>query len=151
MLTVSAWCTLSRTAVLNKTVVTLRLARSLASSENFPTAATGTCWLAGVESCRGRQKGEIRPCRLQVVSDDSCTSCVRAGIAVQTTKKRCHGIVHRKWASFGTHMPHSWRTADQSWIQSNYDPRHAQNSLERAKKNARESKMNRTAKKRKKR
>jgi hypothetical protein len=34
----------------------LNLARSLASSENLPTPATGTCRLIAVEPCRGRRR-----------------------------------------------------------------------------------------------
>jgi hypothetical protein len=49
---------LSRTGVLNKSVATWRLARSLASSGNLPTPAAGTCRLAGsslVEDPEGRE------------------------------------------------------------------------------------------------
>jgi hypothetical protein len=53
MLTAAAWVMFSRTTVLNKTVATLRLASSLACSENLPTPAAGTCRLAVAEPCRG--------------------------------------------------------------------------------------------------
>jgi hypothetical protein len=61
MLTVAACGRLSRTAVVNKSVATLRLARSLASRGNLPAPAAGTCRLAGVEPCRGprRERTEL--------------------------------------------------------------------------------------------
>jgi hypothetical protein len=53
MLTAAACSTLSRTAVLNKSVATLRLARSFSIRGNLPAPASGTCRYAGVEPCRG--------------------------------------------------------------------------------------------------
>jgi hypothetical protein len=76
-------------AVLNKSVARCRLTSS--SSWILPTPATGT---------RGRalsrtQKRENRACRLQVVSDGSCTSCLCAGSAGRTREKRCTPSLHR--------------------------------------------------------
>jgi hypothetical protein len=61
MLTVAACGWLSRSAVVIKSVATLRLARSLASRGNLPAPAAGTCRLAGVEPCRGprRERTEL--------------------------------------------------------------------------------------------
>jgi hypothetical protein len=54
-----------------------------------------------------------------------------------------HCIVHRKRAGFGARLPRGWRTADQSRMQSGYDPRNAQKKDSTGQKNAREGKNER--------
>jgi hypothetical protein len=78
-----------------------------------------------------------------VVSDGSCTSCVRAGSAGRTTKKGCALSLHRALevgGFFGAQLPCSWHTADQSGMQSSYDPRKAQKKEPEQAKNAQGSK-----------
>jgi hypothetical protein len=77
MLTAAACGRLSRTAVLNKSVATLRLARSFASGGNLPAPAAGTCRLAVVEPCRGPRRERTELAGYKVVSDGSCTSCLK--------------------------------------------------------------------------
>jgi hypothetical protein len=80
-------------------------AKEHCSSWNLPTPAAGTCRLAGVEPCRGTQKGENRACRLQLVSDGSCTSCMCACSAGRTAKKRCALSLHRASQAGGFRGP----------------------------------------------
>jgi hypothetical protein len=65
-----------------------------------------------------------------------------------------HCIVHRKRAGFGAQLPRSWRTADQSGLQSSYDPQNGQNKHSNRQKKPESKKQHglakKTAKKRKK-
>jgi hypothetical protein len=135
MLTAAAWGTLSRTAVLNKSVAKWRLARSLASSGNLPTPAAGTCRLAGVEPCREPRRKRTEPADYKLhqtaAALAACVPEAHGGQRRNAARYQC--IVHRKWAGFGAQLSRSWRTADQSRMQSSYDPRNAQNNTRRGK------------------
>jgi hypothetical protein len=55
--------------------------------------------------------------------------------------------MHRKRAGFGALLPLSWRTTDQSSMQSSYGRRNAQKALEQAKERLRGQKVARVCKK----
>jgi hypothetical protein len=89
----------------------LSLARSLASSENLPTPATGTCRLISVERWRGRrrEKTELAGYKLYqtVAALAACAPEAQGG--QKRNAARYHCIVHRKRAGFGAQLPRSWR------------------------------------------
>jgi hypothetical protein len=128
MLTAAACGTLSRTAVLNKSVATLRLAGSLASRGNLPAPAAGTCRLASVEPCRGprRERTELAGYKLNQTAAALAACLPDSQGGQRRNAAHYHCIVHRKWAGFGPQLPRSWRTVDQSRVQSTYDTRNAQ-------------------------
>jgi hypothetical protein len=114
MLTAAAWRTLSRTAVLNKSVATFRLTSSLAA---------GTC------------RRQQRRC-----TDMQLSSTVEPAEGRQgKSTAHYHSIVHRKRAGFWAQLPRSWSTADRNRMQSRNDPRNAQEPFERTKRNTKKS------------
>jgi hypothetical protein len=131
----------------NKTVMTLRLAHFLASSDTLPTRAAGTCQVAGLEPCRGRRRERTELAGYKLYQK-AATLAVCAGSAGGTRKKRCAMSLHpaliccapaeRQLGSetrpevgpeaggFGAQLQFSWRLADQSRMQSIDDPQNAQ-------------------------
>jgi hypothetical protein len=96
MLTAAACGTLSRTAVLNKSVATLRLARSLTTRGKLPAPEPGTCRLAGVEPCRGprREKTELAGYKLDQTAPALAACASEARDRQRRNAAHYHYIVH---------------------------------------------------------